>query len=84
MSSNDEEYLTPKSMVEKTPGQSDQAARILTTARILLNVPPDVPKNRGRVNPNIKDYHSNRMESSSTFWLPDITDWWCQQNQTHS
>ena len=24
------------------------------------------------------------MEISSTFWIPDITDWWCQQEETHS
>jgi len=24
------------------------------------------------------------MEIRSTFWLPDITDWWCQQAETHS
>ena len=24
------------------------------------------------------------MELGSTFWLPDITDWWCQEEETHS
>ena len=24
------------------------------------------------------------MDSSSTFWLPDITDWWRQQEERHS
>jgi len=24
------------------------------------------------------------MEISSTFWLPDLADWWCQQEETHS
>jgi hypothetical protein len=24
------------------------------------------------------------MEFSSTFWIPDITDWWCQQEEPHS
>ena len=24
------------------------------------------------------------MEISGTFWLPDIADWWCQQEETHS
>jgi len=23
------------------------------------------------------------MEISTTFWLPDITDWWHQQEETH-
>jgi hypothetical protein len=24
------------------------------------------------------------MEISSTFWIVVITDWWCQQEETHS
>jgi hypothetical protein len=24
------------------------------------------------------------MEISSTFWIPDITHWWCQEEETHS
>jgi len=24
------------------------------------------------------------MAISSTFWIPDITDWWCRQKETHS
>jgi len=24
------------------------------------------------------------MEFSSTFWIPDITNWWCQREETHS
>jgi len=24
------------------------------------------------------------MEISSTFWIPDKTDWWCQQQETRS
>jgi hypothetical protein len=24
------------------------------------------------------------MEISSTFWIPDVTDWWRQQEETHS
>jgi len=24
------------------------------------------------------------MQISSTFWIPDITDWWRQQEETHS
>jgi hypothetical protein len=33
-SSNDEEYLTPNNVAETTPGRSDRAARLLTTARL--------------------------------------------------
>jgi len=31
------------------------------------------------INPNLNDYHSDQMESSRTFWSPDITDWWRQK-----
>jgi len=69
---------------ETTPGRSDRAARLLTPARLYLNSPPEAPKNWGQINPNLNDYHSDPMEISSTFWKPDITDWWRQQEETHS
>jgi len=84
LSSDDEEYLTPNNVAETTPGRSDRAAHFLTTARLYLNSPPEAPKNLGQINPNLNDYHSDPMEISSTFWLPDITDWRCQQEETHS
>jgi len=84
LSSDDEEYLTPNNVPETTPGQSDRAARLLTTARLYLNSPPEAPKNWGQINTNLNDYHSDPMEISSTFWIPDITDWWRQQEETHS
>jgi len=84
MSSDDEEYLTPNNVAEMTPGRSDRAARLLTAARLYLNSPPEAPKNWGRINPNLNDYHSDPMEISSTFWIPDITDWWRQQEEMHS
>jgi hypothetical protein len=37
LSSNDDEYLTPNNVAEKTPGQSDCAARLLTVARLYFN-----------------------------------------------
>ena len=49
-----------------------------------MNSPPEVPKKWGQINPNLNDYHSDPMEISSTFWLPDITDWWHQQEEMHS
>jgi len=36
------------------------------------------------IDPNLNDYHSDPMEISSTFWLPDITDWWRQQEEMNS
>jgi len=82
-SSDDEEYLTPNNVAEMTPGSSDHAARLLTAARLYLNSLPEAPKNWGQINPNLNDYHSDPMEISSTFWLPDITYWWRQQEETH-
>jgi hypothetical protein len=74
LSSDDEEYLMPNNVAETTPGRSDCAAHLLTAARLYLNSPPEAPKNWGQINPNLNDYHSNPMEISSTFWIPDITD----------
>jgi len=75
LSSDNDKYLTPKYVAETTPGRSDCAARLLTAARLYLNFPPESQKNWGQVNPDVNDYHSNHMENSSTFWLPDITHW---------
>jgi len=83
-SSDDEEYLTPNNVAGTKPGRSDLAARLLTAARLYLNSPPEAPKNWGQSNPNLNDYHSNTMEISSTFWILEITDWWRQQEETHS
>jgi len=83
-SSDDEEYLTLNNVAETTPGRSDRAAHLLTAARLYLISPPEVPKNWGQSNPNLNDYHSDPMEISSTFCIPDITNWWRQQEETHS
>jgi len=71
-------------VAETTPDQWERAACKLTAARLYLNSLPDAAKNWGQINPNLNDYHSNPMDSSSTFWLPDITDWWRQQEERHS
>jgi len=84
LSSDDEEYLMPTNVAETTPGRSDRAARLLTAARLYLNSPPELPQNWGQIDPNLNDYHSDPTETSSTFWLPHITDWWRQQEETHS
>jgi hypothetical protein len=49
-----------------------------------MNSPAGLPQNWGQINLNLNDYHSDPMEISSTFWLPDITDWGRQQEETHS
>jgi len=74
----------PNNVAETTPGRSDHAARLLTAARLYLNSPPEAPKNWGQINPNLNDYHSDPMEISTTFWIPDITDWWQQQEEMYS
>jgi len=84
LSSGDEEYLTPDNVAEMTLRWSGRAARSLTTARLYLNSPPEVPKDWGQIQPNLNDYNSDPMEISSTFWFQDITDWWRQQVETHS
>jgi len=82
--SYDEEYLTPNNVAETTPGQSCRTALLLTAARLHLNSPPEVQKHWGQINPNLNDYHSDRMVLSSTFWITNIPDWWPQQEDTHS
>jgi len=82
--SDDEEYLMPNHVAETTPRQSDRTAPLLTATRLYLNSPPELPKNWRQINLNLNDYHSNPIEISSTFWLPDITDWWQQHVEMHS
>jgi len=55
----------------------------MAAARLYFDSPPEFPQNWGQINPNLNDYHSDPMEFSSTLWLPDITDWWRQQETTH-
>jgi hypothetical protein len=70
--------MTAKNVAKTSPRQSDRAARLLSTARLYLYSPSEAPKNWGQINPNLNDYHSDPMEISSTFWIPDITNWWRQ------
>jgi len=83
-SSIDEEYLTPKNVAETTPGRCDRPAHWLTAARLDWSSKPESPNNWGQVGLNLDDYHSDSIGISSTFWLPDITESWCQQEETHS
>jgi len=84
MSRDDEEYLTLNNVAETTPGRSDRTARLLTSNRLHLNLPPEAPMNWGQIDPNLYDYHSDPMEISNTFWSPDIAICWCHQEETHS
>jgi hypothetical protein len=47
-----------------------------------MNPLSEAPENWGQIIPNLNDSHSNPMEFSSTFWIPDITDCWSQQEDT--
>jgi len=82
--SDDEKYLTSNNVAETTPGRSDRAALLLTVARLYLNLPPEAPRNWGQIYTNLNDYHSDPMEISSTFWIPDMTDWWHRKEETHA
>jgi hypothetical protein len=84
LSSDAEEYVMPNKPVETAPGWSDCSAPWLTAASLSWNLPPEAPKNCGQINPNVHDYHSDLLEISSTFWIPDITDWGHQQEEGHS
>jgi len=84
VSRDDEEYLSPNNAAVTKPGKRYRAARVLTAVRLYLNSLPEAPKNRGQINPNLYDYHSDPMEISSKFWILDITDWWHEQKDKHS
>jgi hypothetical protein len=56
----------------------------LSAARFYLNSLPEAPKNWGLNNPNLIDYHSDPMDISCTLWIPDITNWWQQIEDTDS
>jgi len=84
LSSDDDKCLMRKSAADMTPRRSDRAAHWLTATTLHLISPPDVPQNRGQLNLNLNHSRTARMETSSTLWIPDITDWWCQQDEIHS
>jgi hypothetical protein len=67
-----------------SPGHRYHAPRLSAAAKRRLNSPPESPKNWGQVNPHQNDYDSDSIEICSTFWLPDITDWWHQQEETRA
>jgi hypothetical protein len=84
LSRNDDEYLMPLNVAKMTPGCSVRAARLLTATMLYFNSSSELLQIWGQSNTNFNDYYSNRMEIRSTFWLPDITDWWRHQEETHS
>jgi len=72
LSSDDDGYLTPNNVAEKTPGRRDCAACLLTATSLYLSSPPEAPINWWQIKSNVNEYHSNLMEISNTFWLPVV------------
>jgi hypothetical protein len=79
---DDEEYSKPNNVPQTTHGRSNHTACKLTTDRLYLNSPPEMANYWGQINPNQNDDPSDTIEISSTCYIPDITDWWCQQQET--
>jgi hypothetical protein len=76
--------MTPNNVAKTTPGRNDHAGRLFTAARLYLNSLSQAPNNLVRIYSNLNNSHSDPMEIRSKFWIPDITDWWRQQEETHS
>jgi len=74
-SSDDDMYWMRNNVAETTPGGLDLTACWLTAARLYSNSPSELLQNWGQINPYLKDYHSDPMEISCTFWIPDINNW---------
>ena len=83
LSSDDEEYLSPEYMDEMTTEGSNCSERLLTAGRVHLNSLPEARRTWGQLNPNLNDYNYDPIEFSSTFWVTNITNWWCQYEDTH-
>jgi len=73
-----------ENVAETSPRWSDHPVHLSTAARLYLNSLPESPKYWGQVNPNLQNYHSDSMEISITFWVPDISNWCRQPEETHS
>jgi len=70
-------------VAKTTPRCSDYTAHLLNAASLYLKSPPEAANNWAWINPNLNDYHSDPKEIRNTFWIPDITEWWRQQEATH-
>jgi hypothetical protein len=83
LSSDEEEYII-LNVPEPIPQTSGCTAWELTVARLNLNSLHNATPNREQNNPNLNYYHSDPMEISITFWIPDIMDWRRTWAETHS
>jgi hypothetical protein len=68
-------------VAQMMPGRSDHAAGLMAATQLYWTSLPEAPKNWRQINPNLNEYHSNTMEISNTFWIPDITDWLRQHQE---
>jgi hypothetical protein len=62
LSTDDDEYITPGWVASMSPGHNDHAARLLNARRLYLNSLPELRKNWEQLNPDVNNYHSDRME----------------------
>jgi len=67
LSSDDDEYWMTDNVAKMIPRWSNRTAHLLIAARLWLNLPPELPQNRVKINPNLNAYHTDSMESSSIF-----------------
>jgi len=74
----------PNDVAERTLRQSQCAVYLLTATTLHLNLLPESTNKCGQINPNPNDYHWDPIEIGTTFGLPDIPDWWWQQDEMHS
>jgi hypothetical protein len=79
-----EYYSQSAGGTQTTPGRSDRAARLMTAARLYLNSPPESPALFGQQRPAQSDYLADPQSLSATFWRPDVTARWKQQEETYS
>jgi len=84
VSGHHKEFLLCKNVAEITPGLSDIVQHLLISARHLFNSPSQSPIICGQADPNLNDYHRDRMEISRTFWILDMTDTCRQQEDVQS
>ena len=78
---DDEKYITPKNMAEKTLSKRNYAACLFIAARLYINSLPESPR---QVNFIFSDSHFGPIDILSIFWVPDITYWWHPHETMHS
>jgi len=72
----------PKNAVKTIPGHSNHIAPLCRAAGLYWTSPPELPLKWWQINLNHNDYHFDPMEISCTLWIPDITKWWRQWEET--